>query len=157
MFIINYKQQIWLIISIIKEIKVVDNYNNGVEDIAKWSNALNELAESTRLGIPVVLTSNPKNHSNMILAEYKNDKYTIFPSTLGIASAALGEEKSKGSYNIIKDFSNIVKQEFMASGIRKGYMYSADIMTDAKWARNNETFSWKWSKKKYYCILEKIT
>ncbi len=110
------------------------------EEIAQWNNAMNELAESTRLGIPVQITSNPKNSSDMLLADFKNSNNTIYPSTLGIAAASLGEEKAKGSSKIVEEFAEIVKKEFMASGIRKGYMYSADVMTDTRWARNSETF-----------------
>ena len=119
---------------------IINRENINAESMAKWNNALNELAESTRLGIPVQITSNPKNHMQIILADYKNDTNTIYPSTLGIAAAGLGEQKEKGTLTVVENFAKTVKQEFLASGIRKGYMYSADVMTDARWARNSETF-----------------
>ena len=109
--------------------------------IAVWNNSLNKLAESTRLGIPVLLTSNEKNNSSSIIwADYKGYAYTLYPSPLGIASAFMGEEKRYGESDIVKNYAKTVKQEFMASGIRKGYMYSVDIMTDPRWSRNYETF-----------------
>ena len=109
--------------------------------IAEWNNELNELAESTRLGIPVLLTSNAKNNlSYLVWADYKNFAYTMYPSPLGIAAAFMGERKVNGESSIIKNFAGTIKQEIKASGIRKGYMYSCDIMTDARWGRNNETF-----------------
>ena len=119
---------------------VINRESLSAENMAKWNNALNEVAESTRLGIPVQITSNPKNHMGMILADYKNDLNTIYPSTLGIAAAGLGEQKTSGTLEVVKNFAQTVKREFESTGIRKGYMYCADVMTDPRWLRNSETF-----------------
>ncbi len=110
------------------------------EQIVIWENAMNELAESSRLGIPIVFTSNPRNNAEMVATNANDIQYTQYPTPTGIAAAAMGEEKKKGQSDIIQNFAEIVRKEWVATGIRKGYMYSADLMTDARWARNSDTF-----------------
>ena len=61
------------------------------EQIATWENAMNELAESSRLGIPIVFTSNPRNHAEMVATNANDIQYTQYPTPTGIAAAAMGE------------------------------------------------------------------
>ena len=66
------------------------------EIIAQWNNNLNELAETTRLGIPVMLASNSKNNMSYInWVDYKDYPYTMYPSELGVAAAFMGEKEIK--------------------------------------------------------------
>jgi len=111
-------------------------------DIAKWINAMNEVAESTRLGIPVLIASNSRNE-NAERTFGMNDAVGVFstwPGTLGLATAALGDIKNGGDAQIISDFAQYARKEWAASGIRKGYMYMLDIATDPRWQRTYGTF-----------------
>lgn len=117
---------------------ILREYSNP-EEIAIWENAMNELAESSRLGIPIVFTSNPRNNAETVMTNANDIQFTQYPTQTGIAAAAMGEEKKKGQSDIIQNFAEIVKKELVATGIRKGYMYSADLMTDPRWARNSDT------------------
>ncbi|MBZ5750686.1 glycoside hydrolase family 3 protein [Metabacillus rhizolycopersici] len=105
-----------------------------VDVIAKYTNQLQELGEASRLGIPVVVTSNPRNHAS---TDYTNisaseGQHSFWPGPLGFAAA--GDEEAVG------EFSEIAAQEWRAAGIRKVYGYTADIATDPLWARIEDTF-----------------
>jgi beta-glucosidase len=105
-----------------------------VDVIAKYTNQLQELGESSRLGIPVVVTSNPRNHAS---TDYTNiaaseGQHSFWPGPLGFAAA--------GDTEAVKKFSDFAAQEWRAAGIRKVYGYTADIATDPLWARIEDTF-----------------
>ena len=117
-----------------------DNMPN--EDINEWVNKLNEVAEATRLGIPVVVASNSRNEfSSKLLAEnLEKLPFSLYPGTLGIAAAVQGDLEQGEGYKIIDDFAKYSKNEWLDSGIRKGYMYMADVVTDPRWQRTDGTF-----------------
>ena len=102
--------------------------------IATWVNAMNEVAEGTRLGIPVLAAANSKNElGGFKLGSTPNDQdFTQWPGTLGLAAT--------GDLDLIADFAAKSRAEWVASGLRKGYMYMADTFTDPRWFRGNGTF-----------------
>jgi beta-glucosidase len=102
--------------------------------IAAWINAMNEVAEGTRLGIPVLVAANSKNElGGFKLGSTPNDQdFTQWPGTLGLAAT--------GDLDLIADFAAKSRAEWVASGLRKGYMYMADTVTDPRWFRSNGTF-----------------
>ncbi len=102
--------------------------------IATWVNAMNEVAEGTRLGIPVIVAANSKNELGgfrMGATEHDRD-FTQWPGTLGLAAT--------GDVGLIADFAAMSRAEWVASGLRKGYMYMADTVTDPRWFRISGTF-----------------
>lgn len=110
--------------------------------MAEWINKMNEVCEATRLGIPCLIASNSRNEN----AEFifgMNDAVGIFstwPGTLGLAAAAKGDIKSGGDASLISEFAKIAHDEWNATGIRKGYMYMCDCVTDPRWQRIYGTF-----------------
>ncbi|GAA2112270.1 glycoside hydrolase family 3 N-terminal domain-containing protein [Microlunatus panaciterrae] len=102
--------------------------------IATWVNAMNEVAEGTRLGIPVIVAANSKNElGGFRLGSTAQDRdFTQWPGTLGLAAS--------GDLELISDFAAKSRAEWVASGLRKGYMYMADTVTDPRWFRTNGTF-----------------
>lgn len=106
--------------------------------LARWTNQVQEVAESSRLGIPAVITANPRDNaaSGFGFAESSGN----WPGTLGLAAAALGDKASNGSQTLIRDFANLSVKEWVAAGVRKGYMYQADLSTEPRWSRVNGTF-----------------
>ena len=102
--------------------------------IATWVNAMNEVAEGTRLGIPVIVAANSKNElGGFKLGATRDDQdFTQWPGTLGLAAT--------GDVVLISDFADKSRAEWVASGLRKGYMYMADTVTDPRWFRSNGTF-----------------
>ncbi|WP_085991033.1 glycoside hydrolase family 3 N-terminal domain-containing protein [Oceanobacillus senegalensis] len=102
--------------------------------VANYNNQLQKIAEEQPLGIPVVITSNPRNHAS---TDYTNigvakGQHTFWPGPLGFA-AAKDEEA-------VREFAEIAAKEWKAAGIRKIYGYTADIGTDPLWARIEDTF-----------------
>ncbi len=117
-----------------------DNFSPA--EIAEWINKMNEVAEGTRLGIPVLVASNSRNE-NAEAVFGMNDAAGVFstwPGTLGLAAAAKGDIKNGGDASLINQFAKVVRQEWDATGIRKGYMYMADVVTDPRWQRTYGTF-----------------
>ncbi|MCM3742243.1 glycoside hydrolase family 3 C-terminal domain-containing protein [Oceanobacillus luteolus] len=117
-----------------------DNFSPS--ETAEWINTMNEVAEGTRLGIPVLVASNSRNENGESIFGM-NDAIGIFstwPGTLGLAAAAMGEIRNGGDASLINEFARIAKKEWNATGLRKGYMYMADVVTDPRWQRTYGTF-----------------
>ncbi|MEK5036941.1 glycoside hydrolase family 3 protein [Sporosarcina sp. FSL K6-3457] len=117
-----------------------DNFSPA--EMAEWVNKMNEVAEGTRLGIPVIVASNSRNENAEPIFGM-NDAGGIFstwPGTLGLAAAAQGDIKNGGDASLISEFAKIAHSEWNATGIRKGYMYMADTVTDPRWQRTYGTF-----------------
>jgi beta-glucosidase len=102
--------------------------------IATWVNAMNEVAEGTRLGIPVIVAANSKNElGGFRMGTTPADRdFTQWPGTLGLAAT--------GDVDLIADFAARSRTEWVAAGLRKGYMYMADTVTDPRWFRGSGTF-----------------
>jgi len=102
--------------------------------IATWVNAMNEVAEGTRLGIPVIVAANSKNERGgfKMGATPADRDFTQWPGTLGLAAT--------GDLELIADFAAKSRTEWVAAGLRKGYMYMADTVTDPRWFRGSGTF-----------------
>ncbi len=102
--------------------------------IATWVNAMNEVAEGTRLGIPVIVAANSKNELGgfKMGATAHDQDFTQWPGTMGLAATR--------DLDLISDFAAKSRAEWVASGLRKGYMYMADTVTDPRWFRSNGTF-----------------
>ena len=102
--------------------------------IATWVNAMNEVAEGTRLGIPVIVAANSKNELGgfKMGATSADRDFTQWPGTLGLAAT--------GDLELIADFAEKSRTEWVAAGLRKGYMYMADTITDPRWFRGSGTF-----------------
>lgn len=47
---------------------------------------------------------------------------------------------ASGDLDLIGRFADCSRQEWVASGLRKGYMYMADTVTDPRWFRSYGTF-----------------
>ena len=109
--------------------------NPDAEMLTQWTNRVQEVAEQSRLGIPVVFTSNPRNHASSDLAvgfSEASGQFSTWPGTLGLAAM--------NDLPLVSEFARIARQEWDATGLRAGYMYQADIATDPRWFRIDGTF-----------------
>ncbi|UTT53453.1 glycoside hydrolase family 3 protein [Microbacterium maritypicum] len=102
-------------------------------EIAAWHNALQRLAASTRLGIPVTLSTDPRhsfseNPGASILA----GPFSQWPETLGLA--ATRDEA------LVERFADIARQEYTAVGLRVALHPQVDLATEPRWARQTATF-----------------
>lgn len=102
-------------------------------EIAAWQNALQRLAASTPLGIPVTLSTDPRhsfseNPGASILA----GPFSQWPETLGLA--ATRDEA------LVERFADIARQEYTAVGLRVALHPQVDLATEPRWARQTATF-----------------
>jgi beta-glucosidase len=100
---------------------------------ATWHNRLQELADGTRLGIPVTISSDPRHSfSNNPLTSFRAAGFSQWPEPIGLA--ATGDEA------LVEEFGDIARQEYVAVGIRVALHPMADLATEPRWARINGTF-----------------
>ncbi|CAM4210581.1 glycoside hydrolase family 3 N-terminal domain-containing protein [Aquirufa beregesia] len=109
--------------------------NAAPEILAKWSNNLQALCEETRLGIPAIVASNPRNHVTTDASVGLSVGVTAFskwPEELGLAAMR--------DFALTRQFAEIASKEWRAAGLRKGYMYMADLATEPRWQRMEGAF-----------------
>ena len=120
------------------------------QQLAAYTNALQEMAENTRLGIPLVFKDNARNHVETDPRQGIGagaGAFTQFPKEAGLAAAALGEQFLKegktttGDMSVIKTFTDVMGQEYNAVGLRAMYGYMADLLTEPRWYRAHEVFT----------------
>lgn len=117
---------------------VILRANATPTDLADWINQVNAVCEECDHYIPMSATSNSRNENGEIVFGM-NDAFGVlatWPGTLGIAAAV----KGTGRIDIIDKFAGTVRREWNACGMRKGYMYMADTVTDPRWQRTYGTF-----------------
>ena len=111
--------------------------NPPAEDLADYLNQLQKVAEECTHFIPVEVVSNSRNENGEVVYGM-NDAAGVFPTwpgTLGIAAAVKGD-----GLHIADEFADCIRDCWNAAGLRKGYMYMADTMTDPRWQRTFGTF-----------------
>jgi beta-glucosidase len=118
-----------------KEIRhVLTRSHDRPEVLAAWNNRLQELAEGSRLGIPVTISSDPRNgfrhdpNATSVRAGY----FSQWPEPIGLA-ATRDEE-------LVRQFGEIAAQEYRATGIRTALHPMADLATEPRWGRIVGTF-----------------
>ena len=101
--------------------------------MAQQNNAVQEIAERTRLGIPVTISSDPRNHFQYVLgASEVGGGFSQWPEPLGFA--ALGEPA------VVREFADIARREYRAVGIHMTLSPQADLATEPRWGRQLGTF-----------------
>jgi len=103
--------------------------------IAEWANHLQALCEASRLGIPAIVASNPRNHVTIDAAvglSVGSTAFSTWPGELGLSAMR--------DPALTREFAQIAAREWAAVGLRKGYMYMADLATEPRWQRIEGTF-----------------
>lgn len=109
--------------------------NESAQVTAEWANKLQELCESEPLGIPAIIASNPRNNitTNASLGtSVGTTVFTSWPGELGLSAMR--------DLEMVREFADDSRQEWVSVGLRKGYMYMADLATEPRWSRVNGTF-----------------
>lgn len=105
-------------------------------EAAQFMNAIQELAENTRLGIPPMFKSNSRNHVEFDARAGINEEsgaFSAWPKESGLAATR--------DMDLIGDFAKTMRQEWTAIGLRGMYGYMGDLSTEPRWYRVHETFS----------------
>ena len=125
-------------------------YTVTPQQLAAYTNAVQEVAESTHLGIPLVFKDNARNHVETDPRQGIGagaGAFTQFPKEAGLAAAALGEQFLKegkattGDMSVMKTFTDVMGAEYNAVGLRAMYGYMADLLTEPRWYRAHEVFT----------------
>ena len=102
-------------------------------DFARQNNAIQKIAEGSRLGIPVTISTDPRNHFQAVLgASSSGGGFSVWPETLGLA--ALGDPA------LVRRFGEIVSREYRAVGIHMALSPQADLASEPRWSRTVGTF-----------------
>jgi beta-glucosidase len=101
--------------------------------LATENNALQAIAEGARLGIPLTISSDPRNHFQYVVgASVQSGRFSQWPETLGFAAI--------GDASLVRHFADIARQEYRAVGIDETLSPQADLATEPRWSRINGTF-----------------
>lgn len=106
-------------------------------ELADWINELNRVCEQTQHAIPPLVVSNSRNENGEKVFGMNDavGEFATWPGTLGIASAVKGS-----NIELVDYFGKAIKSMWDATGLKKGYMYMADVMSDPRWQRTYGTF-----------------
>lgn len=111
----------------------ITRWHGSAELFAKQNNEVQAIAESSRWGIPVTISSDPRHHFEQVLGAAMQDRaFSMWPEPLGFAAVNDPE--------LTRRFGDVVRQEYQAVGIRESLAPQADLATEPRWARANGTF-----------------
>lgn len=102
--------------------------------IAEDNNSLQALLEGVGLGIPMTVSTDPRNHftHDPKATSVGAGAFSQWPETLGLAAI--------GDATLVQRFGDIARQEYRAVGIHEALSPQADLATEPRWGRINGTF-----------------
>jgi len=102
-------------------------------ELAQANNELQAIAERGRLGIPLLISTDPRSHFDKVAgASVAAKGFAQWPGTLGLASI--------GDVEVVRHFADTARQEYRAVGIHMALSPQADLATEPRWPRINGTF-----------------
>lgn len=111
----------------------IHRMSGDIAFMAKLTNDAQEIAEATRLGIPLVFSSDTRNTLREVLGVSVAPKaFTRWPEALGLAAI--------GDLDLIRKLSQVAAREYRAIGIHVAISPQADLFTEPRWFRGNATF-----------------
>jgi beta-glucosidase len=101
--------------------------------LAAAHNRMQELAEQSRLAIPVSVSTDPRNHFQYTVGQtVAGGGFSQWPEPLGLA--AINDPA------LTRRFADIVRQEYLAAGFTQALSPQADLATEPRWPRVFSTF-----------------
>lgn len=100
---------------------------DGACEAAQRTNEIQELSESSALGIPVIFSMDTEAG-----AAFVSDA-TFLPDEINQGAANDAE--------LVARLNEVLKEELMAVGVRMALSPDADLITDPRWGRNQECYS----------------
>jgi beta-glucosidase len=105
----------------------------SAREIAEWYNAVQREALRHPLGVPVTIASDPRHSfSNNPVVSFMAGPFSQWPEPLGFAAI--------GSEGLVERFAEVVREEYLAVGIRVALHPQIDLATEPRWARQSTTF-----------------
>lgn len=112
----------------------INRSNADPRTMATWLNAVQAIAEGSRLGIPAFFVTNPRNHLTgraQFGVNEASGALSQWPGTLGLAATR--------DAALVEEFARIAAREYVAIGIRGAYHPQVDLATEPRWARIDGT------------------
>lgn len=101
-------------------------------DLARANNALQDIAAEGRLGIPLLISTDPRNHFQTVAgASVAASGFSQWPEMTGLAAI--------GDPSVVRVFADIARQEYRATGIHMALSPQIDLATEPRWSRINGT------------------
>lgn len=100
---------------------------------AKWNNELQKMAESLPFGIPVNISSDPRNGAREAGAEFKSAGSDVSKWPEGLGFAACFDP------DIVRQFAEDASKEYRALGITTALGPQIDLCTEPRWMRLVDT------------------
>jgi len=101
---------------------------------ARWNNTMQAFVEGLDHGIPVNISSDPRNET-AATAEFNmgaGGQISLWPTPLGLAATF--------DPKLVKEFGRIASQEYRALGIATALSPQIDLATEPRWSRFGGTF-----------------
>lgn len=101
--------------------------------LATRNNDLQMMAATTRLGIPITVSSDPRHHFEATEgASSTANGFSQWPELIGFGAV--------GDPDLVRRFGDIARREYRAVGIHQTLSPMADLATEPRWSRINGTF-----------------
>lgn len=112
---------------------LITRLGGSAEFLADQNNRLQEIAERSRLGVPLTISTDPRSHFQYVVgASVASGSFSKWPETLGLAATS--------DPVLVRRFADIARQEYRAVGISMALSPQADLATEPRWPRNSGTF-----------------
>lgn len=106
---------------------------NDAGALAEANNAVQAVAEASRLGIPLTISSDPRNHFQTTFGlSVAAGAFSQWPETTGFAAI--------GDVDLVRRFGQVASAEYRAIGVRMALSPMADLATEPRWPRVSGTF-----------------
>jgi beta-glucosidase len=106
---------------------------DDAREFARWVNSAQDLALRSGLGIPITFSSDPRhgfvdNPASSMLSSM----FSLWPESIGLAALRSPE--------LVERYADIVRQEYLAVGLRSALHPQIDVATEPRWSRAGATF-----------------
>ncbi len=116
-----------------KVTSLITRLGGDVAALAAQNNALQAIAERGRLGVPLTVSTDPRNHFQYVAGQsVAAGQFSQWPEPLGLAAA--------GDAALVRRFGDVARREYRAVGIQMALSPQADLATEPRWSRISGTF-----------------
>jgi beta-glucosidase len=116
----------------VKVTNLITRLNTDPKTLATQNNVLQAIAERTRLGIPITISTDPRSHFQYLPGVSTQTTFSQWPEALGFAAI--------DDTALTRRFGDIARQEYRAVGIHMALSPQADLATEPRWPRVAGTF-----------------
>jgi beta-glucosidase len=123
----------WLVKDkLINHVNILTPRPASPRQIAEWHNRIQRLAAGNRLGIPVTVSTDPRHgFIDNPATSAAAGGFSVWPEPIGFG--AIDDPA------VMHEFADVVRREYLATGIRVALHPMADLATEPRWARTSGT------------------